>query len=113
MKRHAEKGRHEVDTERIFTSLRRSRKTGHYEPLTDSGVQSMVRDLAGAAGITRRVYPHLLRHFFATNYLRKGGSPLNLQKILGRESLAMITRTYSHLNFGDAHAEAMRILAED
>lgn len=113
LQRYAAKTRRDADTDRIFTANRRSRWTGQYEALTDSGVQQMIREVAVAAGISRRVYPHLLRHSFATHFLRKGGSPLLLQKILGHESLAMITRTYSHLNYGDAHAEAMRILDVD
>ena len=55
-------------------------------------------------------YPHLLRHSYATHFLRRGGNPLLLQQILGHASLAMITATYSHLTIADAHVEAMRVL---
>ncbi len=61
----------------------------------------MIRDLAVKANITKRVYPHLFRHSFITNWLREGGNPVFAQ-IVGHETLAMITRTYSHLVVDDA-----------
>jgi hypothetical protein len=39
---------------------------------------------------------------------------LNRQmQILGHSSLAMITQTYQHLTFTDAHDELMRVLADE
>jgi site-specific recombinase XerD len=112
LRRFAEKTRRDADTDRIFLASRRSPRTGQYEPLQASGVDQMFKTLAELAGITKRVYPHLLRHSYATNFLRRGGNPLLLQQILGHESLAMITANYSHLTISDAHAEAMRILSD-
>jgi integrase len=40
-------------------------------------------------------------------------NPILLQQILGHSSLAMITQTYQHLTFSDAHEELMRVLAAD
>ena len=112
LQRFAEKTRRESDSDRIFLSHRRSRRTGLYEPLEASGVNQIFHNLAALAGIDKRIYPHLLRHSFATHFLRRGGNPLLLQQILGHESLAMITCNYSHLTISDAHAETMRILTE-
>jgi integrase len=36
-----------------------------------------------------------------------------LQQILGHTSLAMITQTYQHLTFTDAHEELMRVLTAE
>jgi len=84
------------------------------EPLKESGVEQLVRDLGEKAGIKKRVYPHLLRHSYATWALRKRMSPIQLQNILGHTSLAMISTTYSHLMPSDSH-DAMEALlrAED
>lgn len=94
----------------IFMSLRRDPGTGRYEPLTPSGVTQLIHHLAKDAGITKRVHPHLFRHSFATDFLRRGGNPLLLQQILGHTTLAMISQTYSHLTIDDAHSELMRVL---
>jgi integrase/recombinase XerD len=95
---------------KIFLGNRRSARTGEYEPLTLSGVDQMIRDLAVKAGITKRVYPHLFRHSFITEWLRGGFSLALLVHIVGHTSSAMITSTYEHLLPGDAAAEHMRYL---
>jgi integrase/recombinase XerD len=92
----------------LFLSRRRSAKTGAYEPLRESGVEQLIRDLGDKAGLTRRVYPHLFRHSFATEALRRGMNPIQLQNILGHASLAMISTTYSHLTPSDSH-DAMEV----
>jgi integrase/recombinase XerD len=50
-------------------------------------VQQLVKAIALGAGITKRVYPHLLRHTVAQRLL-EGGMPLDqVQKFLGHEKL--------------------------
>jgi integrase len=94
---------------RVFMSLRR-RPRGDYEPLTISGVQQLLRNLARDAGIKKRVHPHLLRHSYATNFLKAGGDSVVLAKILGHSSLAMIQKHYAHLVVGDVHDAMLRYL---
>jgi integrase/recombinase XerD len=113
LRRYADHTRREARSDRLFLGLRRRAATGEFEPLTLSGAEQMIRNLAVVAGISKRVYPHLLRHSMATDFLRRGGNPLLLQQILGHTSLAMITQTYQHLTFGDAHDELMRVLLGD
>jgi integrase len=111
LRRFADRGRQDSSSDRLFLTLRRGRASGQLDPVTESAVEQVMRALGQVAGIQKRVYPHLLRHSFATDYLRRGGNPILLQQILGHSSLAMITQTYQHLTFSDAHEELMRVLA--
>ncbi len=99
--------------ERIFLSRRRSIRTGDYEPLTESGVQQLVRDLAEKAGIKKRVHPHLFRHSAATYMLQRGMDSLLVAQILGHSSLAMIQRVYQHLSDSDRHQALIAVLRDD
>ncbi len=113
LRRFADRPRQDSTSDKLFLTLRRGRDTGQVGPLKESAVEQMIRNLAVVAGIEKRVYPHLLRHSFATDCLRRGGNPILLQQILGHSSLAMITQTYQHLTFSDAHDELMRLLAAE
>ena len=61
------------------------------------GYQMRLKRYGEAAAITRvRVSPHTFRHTFALWFVRNGGSPFHLQKILGHASLDM-SRRYCEL----------------
>ncbi|HEY8675829.1 MAG TPA: site-specific integrase, partial [Candidatus Dormibacteraeota bacterium] len=98
LNRYVQRTRKESRSSLIFLTSRRRASTGEYEPLTDSGTQQMVRNLAVSAGLTKRVYPHLFRHSFVTEQLRRGISPILLAQIVGHSSLTMINEVYQHLN---------------
>lgn len=115
LQRFVQRGRpKDTSSDRIFLTRRR-RPGGDYEALTKSGVEQMLRLTAQRAGIKRRVYPHLLRHSFATWSLRGGMGPLQLMQIMGHTSLDMITNVYSHLVPQDSYDAMLKLLrsAED
>lgn len=64
-------------------------------PIKESTVKQLFRKLKSRSGIPR-LYPHLLRHTFATRYIERGGDIYSLQSILGHTSLEMVKK-YVHL----------------
>ena len=70
-----------------------SRKTGYlfetnrHSAYSPRRVQQIVKDVAERAGITKRVYPHLLRHSVATTLLERGMPIDQIQKFLGHSKL--------------------------
>jgi len=89
-------------TDRLFITNRR-RPNGEYAPLQKRSAENMVDVAAERAGITKRTYPHLLRHSFATDWMRVKNDPVTLQRILGHSDLSMIAETYSHPSATDLY----------
>lgn len=105
-------GRQAEGRDPVFVALRRG-PDGRYPRLTDGATQKTIRLLAKEAGIDKRVYPHLLRHSFATWWLQRGGNIVSLQRVLGHADLGMIEKVYSHLSTSDDYAAAMQVLLGD
>jgi site-specific recombinase XerD len=66
------------------------------EPITSGGLQWICHQAGKAAGIKKAVYPHLLRHTFATNLLEAGMDLRSIQLLLGHTSLRS-TSIYLHV----------------
>ncbi len=65
------------------------------EPITSNAIKMLFQRLKSSSGISR-LYPHLLRHTFATNYILQGGNLEVLRVLLGHSSIS-ITQIYIHL----------------
>jgi len=71
-------------------------------PLTREGVKIAIERLKERAGITDiRCSAHTLRHTFATDFLRSGGSLRYLQEILGHSSMRTTERYLTTINQED------------
>ncbi len=81
----------------IFTSLDRAGKGRDYDGgLTSRSIQRVVEHYARAAGITKRITPHTIRHTFATDLLRNGADIRSVQTMLGHASITT-TQIYTHI----------------
>ena len=65
-------------------------------PLSRQSLWTIVRRAATAAGLKRRVSPHVLRHSFASHLLEGGADLRSVQAMLGHADIAT-TQIYTHL----------------
>jgi len=71
----------------------------HGRPLTRARLWMIVKDAAARAGINKNIYPHALRHSFATHLLSNGADLRVIQEMLGHASIAT-TQIYTHTDKG-------------
>ena len=74
----------------LFLSARGSK-------LTTTRVWQIVRAIAKSAGLETNVYPHLLRHSFATHLLGNGADLRIIQEMLGHADIST-TQIYTHVD---------------
>lgn len=79
--------------------------------ITRRNLGHLLNHLAERAGVDH-CHPHRFRHTMAINFLRNGGNTLELQKVLGHESLEMVRR-YARLAESDLEKTASRSVGDN
>jgi integrase/recombinase XerC len=67
-------------------------------PISARAIQSRIRHWARRQGLPQKVYPHLLRHSFASHMLESSGDLRAVQELLGHADIST-TQVYTHLDF--------------
>lgn len=85
----------------------------HYgRQLTRAMIFTIVKRLAQAAGITKTISPHTLRHSFATHLLQNGADLRIIQQLLGHESI-VTTEIYTHVDIHDLREAVIKYHPEN
>ena len=67
-------------------------------PISARTIQSRIKYWAQRQGLPQKVYPHLLRHSFASHVLESSGDLRAVQELLGHADIST-TQVYTHLDF--------------
>lgn len=102
----------ELDEPHVFVSNRG-------KPLAVRSIQARIEHWARHQGLPQHVYPHLLRHSFASHMLESSGDLRAVQELLGHADIST-TQVYTHLDFqhlaevyDKAHPRARKKSGED
>lgn len=67
------------------------------KPISRMSVWNIVQEAALKANVSKKVYPHILRHSFATHLLEGGADLRSVQEMLGHVSI-LTTEIYTHVD---------------
>jgi len=72
-----------------------SRRGGRLAPRS---IEKRLKSWAIRQGVNRNIYPHMLRHSFASHMLESSGDLRAVQELLGHQNIST-TQIYTHLDF--------------
>lgn len=76
----------------LFVSTRKP-----YRRLSKGSIEKIVKDIGIRSGIGKNLFPHLLRHTFATDMYERTGNIADLQRLMGHEN-ADTTMVYAKIS---------------
>lgn len=79
-----------ANSDRLFVSCRG-------KPLNRERIWAIVKEAALIAGISKNIYPHTLRHSFASHLLENGADLRIIQEMLGHADIST-TQIYTHVD---------------
>ena len=79
----------EKNHKKVFVNLRGGE-------LTARGVRYILNEMVDTASMHTKIYPHMLRHTFATHLLNNGADMRTVQELLGHAHLSS-TQVYTHV----------------
>lgn len=91
-------------TERVSKLMEHHFAENNEIGVTKRTLARVVKNVAGKAGISKPVSPHVLRHTFSVNCIKRGVSTRALQYFLGHDRLTT-TEIYLNLSPEDAIRE--------
>jgi len=80
----------------MFVRADKAKGKEESENLTPRSIQRLIKKYSKAAGITKTVTPHTMRHSFATDLLINGADIRSVQAMLGHASITT-TQIYTHI----------------
>ncbi len=95
-----------LDTMQEYINLERGSTTQKHDyllinssgdKLSDRGIRFIVSEISKNSTLEKHVYPHMLRHSFATYFLTHGSDLRTVQTFLGHKNIST-TQVYTHLS---------------